>query len=170
MNLEDGPRGRLEPSDVVQQTLLEAYAQRDKLPHKPDELCAWLRTALANNIHDQRRHLRRHKRDIRRELSLAVVLANSSERLGKHGAAVNSSPSGLAMRAEDLLQLATALWQLPEAQRDAIVFHHLQGLTISRTAQSLGKTEAAIAGLLHRGLRALRGQLSPEMNDQHHVK
>ena len=64
------------------------------------------------------------------------------------------------MRQEDLLQLADALWKLPAAQRDAIVLHHLQGWTLSETAKRLDKTDAAVAGLLHRGLRKLRELLS----------
>ncbi len=156
MNLEDGPKGKIEPSDVVQQTLLEAHAQRDKLPQNADELCAWLRTALANNIRDQRRHLRRQKRDVACERSLDAVLAASSQRLAERAATLNSTPSQQAMRAEEMVRLAGALWRLPEAQREAVILHHLQGWTISQTAQRLSKTDPAIAGLLHRGLRQLR--------------
>ena len=163
LNLEDGPRGRIESSDVVQQTLLEAHEQRDKLPQNADELCAWLRTGLANNIRDQQKHLRRQKRDIRREQSLEAALAASSQRLAEQAATLQPSPSQQAMRAEDLVQLASALWHLAETQREAIVLHHLQGWTISQTAQRLDKTDAAIAGLLHRGLRQLRALLGSKV-------
>jgi RNA polymerase sigma-70 factor, ECF subfamily len=156
MNLNGEPQRKIEPSDVVQQTLLEAHAARERLPADEEELCAWLRTALANNIRDQRKHLRRQKRDPAREKSLEAALAESSQRLADQAATLQPSPSQQAMRAENLLRLAAALWKLPEAQRDTIILHHLQGWTISQTAERLGKTDAAIAGLLHRGLRELR--------------
>lgn len=159
MHLE-GPRERIEPSDVVQQTLLEAHAQAARLPSVEGELAAWLRAALANNIHDARRHLRRKRRDVARERSLADQLHASSQMLDGKLAALESSPSHQAMRQEDLLRLADSLWNLPAAQRDAIVLHHLQGWTLSETAKQLDRTDAAVAGLLHRGLRKLRELLS----------
>jgi RNA polymerase sigma-70 factor (ECF subfamily) len=60
------------------------------------------------------------------------------------------------VRNEDLLRLADALTQLPEAQREAIVLHHLQSCLLSETARSLGRSDTAVAGLLHRGLKKLR--------------
>lgn len=76
-------------------------------------------------------------------------------------AAGKSSPSQQAVRNEDLRRLAEALTQLPEAQREAIVLHHLQDRSLSETARSLGKTDAAVAGLLHRGLKRLRELMPP---------
>jgi DNA-directed RNA polymerase specialized sigma24 family protein len=50
---------------------------------------------------------------------------------------------------------------LPEAQREAIVLHYWQGCSLAeKEAQQLGRTPAAVAGLLHRGLRTLRGLLN----------
>lgn len=156
MSLDRSLRGKIDASDIVQQTLLEAHAQRARLPRAADELCLWLRTTLANNLRDQQRYLRRRKRDITREQPLDAPLAASSQKLLDRALAGEPSPSRCAMRAEEVLRLAQALWQLPEAQREAIVLHHLEGRTLSQIAQELGKSEAAVAGLLHRGLRTLR--------------
>jgi RNA polymerase sigma-70 factor, ECF subfamily len=156
MHLAEGTRERVEPSDVVQQTLLEAHLQAAKLPAVAEERTAWLRTALANNIRDARKNLRRQKRDVTRERSLEDQLQASSQQLDGKLAALQSSPSRQAMRNEDLLRLADALWKLPEGQHEVIVLHHLQGWTLSQTARRLDKTDAAVAGLLHRGLRKLR--------------
>jgi RNA polymerase sigma-70 factor (ECF subfamily) len=52
-----------------------------------------------------------------------------------------------------------ALAALPENQRRAIELHHLEGLPLAEIAQQLGTTKAAVAGLLHRGLKALRARL-----------
>ncbi len=69
------------------------------------------------------------------------------------------------VRNEDLLRLADALTQLPAAQREAIILHHLQGASLTETAERLGRTDAAVAGLLHRGLRKLREVLAQDSGE-----
>lgn len=165
LQLDDAPRAKIEPSDIVQQTLLEAHQQRERLPRASGELGAWLRVALANNLRDARKQLRRQKRDVARERSLDLQLDESSRQLGHQLAALQATPSQQAMRQEDLLRLADALWQLPAPQRDAVVLHHLQGWSLSETAAKMAKTPAAVAGLLHRGLRKLREFLTPPTAD-----
>jgi RNA polymerase sigma-70 factor, ECF subfamily len=49
---------------------------------------------------------------------------------------------------------------LPEAQREALVLHYWQHMTLPALAEHLGRSSAAVAGLLQRGLKALRGKLS----------
>ena len=156
LQLEAGPRQRLDPSDIVQQTLLEAHARADQFQGDDSALAAWLRQALVNNLRDARRALHRDKRDVRREQSLEAAVEQSSARLEGILAAPHSSPSQRAVSNEDLLRLADALILLPEAQREAIVLHHLQGCSLSETARRLDRTDAAVAGLLHRGLKKLR--------------
>jgi RNA polymerase sigma-70 factor (ECF subfamily) len=156
LQLEPGPGNRIDPEDVVQQTLLEAHAQQDQFEGDDSDLAAWLRRALANNLLDAWRALHRGRRDVRREQSLEEAVERSSARLEGVLAAPQSSPSERAVRNEELLRLAEALTRLPEAQRAAIVRHHLQGATLTETARDLGRTEEAVAGLLHRGLRKLR--------------
>ncbi len=74
--------------------------------------------------------------------------------------ASQSSPSQKAQRTEDLLRLAEALAELPEAQREAVVLHYWQSQTLAQVATELGKTPAAVAGLLQRGLKSLRTMLT----------
>ncbi len=156
MQLDARPQRRLDPSDIVQQTLLEAHAQRPAFAGDERGLGAWLRRALVNNLRDALRALRRGKRDVAREQSLEAAVDESSARLANWLAADHTSPSGKAARNEDLLRLADALDELPEPQREAIVLHHLQGWTLADVAQRLERTDAAVAGLLHRGLKRLR--------------
>lgn len=156
MQLDPGPKGRIDASDIVQQTLMEAYARADQFHGDESSLAAWLRQALVNNLRDAWRALRREKRDVRREQALPEAVERSSAMLQSMLTAPHSSPSQRAVRNEDLLRLADSLAGLPEFQREAIVLHHLQGCSLSETARSLGKTDAAVAGLLHRGLQKLR--------------
>lgn len=77
-------------------------------------------------------------------------------------AAVESSPSQRLSRDEELVSLACGLAQFPEAQREAVVLHHLQGAALAEVATQLQRTEAAVAGLLHRGLKQLRELLEEQ--------
>jgi RNA polymerase sigma-70 factor (ECF subfamily) len=154
-------RGKLDPSDIVQQTLLEAYQARDRCPsHDSTAQAAWLRKILAHNLANAVRDAGRAKRDVRREQSLEAAVEASSARLEAWLAAEQSSPSQRAERNEQLLRLAEALDQLPPDQQEAVVLHHLKGKSLSELAAHFGRSPAAVAGLLHRGLRGLQDLLT----------
>jgi RNA polymerase sigma-70 factor (ECF subfamily) len=58
-------RGKLDPSDVVQQTMLRACAGFDELRGRdPGLMAAGLRQILARTLADAMRDLRRAKRDV----------------------------------------------------------------------------------------------------------
>ena len=57
---------------------------------------------------------------------------------------------------EELQRLVDALALLPKDERAAVELHHLHGWSLKEIAESLMRTEPAIAGLLHRGLKRLR--------------
>jgi RNA polymerase sigma-70 factor (ECF subfamily) len=150
-------RGKLDPSDVVQQTLLRACVGFDHLRgREPGVVAAWLRKILARTLADAVRDLERAKRDLNRERSLEAELDRSSARLEGWLAADQSSPSERADRNEQLLRLADALAGLPDATREAVVLKHCRGWTLAEIAAHLGRTPAAVASLLHRGLKQLR--------------
>jgi RNA polymerase sigma-70 factor (ECF subfamily) len=151
---------QLDLSGVVQQTLLEAHRDGALLAGWENaRRLAWLRQVLARNLTDACRHLLADKRDVRREQPLAAALDESSAKLEEWVEAEQSSPSGHAVRNEQLLRLAAALEQLPEAQRDAVARHYWQGRTVAEIATDMGRTPAAVAGLLKRGLKQLRSLL-----------
>lgn len=154
-------QGKLDASDVVQQTLLEAHRKREQFRGQSEaELAAWLRRLLACNLIDERRALGRAKRDTSRERSLEAALDESSARLGAWLADEQSSPSQKAMRHEDALRLSAALAALPEAQAQALVLRHCQGCSVDEISQQLSRTPDAVAGLLKRGARQLRALLN----------
>jgi|SRR5215211_3368704 len=59
-----------------------------------------------------------------------------------------------------LRTLRDALGELPEEQRSVLMLRHLVGLSPSEIANELGRSEASIHGLHHRGRRALRRHLA----------
>ncbi len=155
-------RDKVDLSGVVQQTLLEAHQgllEQPRSNRTPAEVAAWLRSILSHNLADVLRRLTASKRDYRREWSLENALDQSASRVEQWLAAEQSSPSQRAIRHEELLRMAESLATLPENQRRAIELHHLQGLPLAEIAAALGTTKSAVAGLLHRGLKALRNRL-----------
>src|SRR3954462_15141161 len=128
-----GPRapGRVDPSDVVPQTLLEAHRTCDQFRgHGEAEMAAWLRRLLACNIVDALRALGRAKRDVARERLLEADLEQSSARLGACLAADQTSPNQAAERHERAIRLTNVLATLPEVQRQAPVLRHGQGRSL----------------------------------------
>jgi RNA polymerase sigma-70 factor (ECF subfamily) len=157
MHVGNRARAKIDASDVVQETLLEAHRKRGQFRGAGDgTLAAWLRQMLAFSIADAHRALGRAKRDITRERSLEAALNDSSSRLENLLAAPHSSPSQRASRQEQLVRLADALAQLPEDQRQAVVRKHLQGETVAAIAHDMNRTETAVGGLLRRGMARLR--------------
>jgi RNA polymerase sigma-70 factor, ECF subfamily len=150
-------QGRLDPSDLVQQSLLEAHQKRDQFRGTSEaELAGWLRQILAHNLADALRRLDRAKRDVNLERSLEALLGESSTRLQACLAAEQSSPSQKAAENEEVTRLADCLARLPDPQREAVALHHLQGLTLGELARRMERSEAAVAGLIRRGLKKLR--------------
>jgi RNA polymerase sigma-70 factor (ECF subfamily) len=157
-------RDKVDLSGVVQQTLLEAHQGLEDHPRRvrsDGETTAWLRSILSHNLADALRKLAAQKRDVRREWSLDAALDQSASRLERWLAAEQSSPSQRAIRQEELLRMTEALGDLPESQRRAVELHHLKGLALAEIAAELATTKAAVAGLLHRGMKALRTRLDP---------
>ncbi len=157
LQLGAGGQGKLDASDVVQQTLLEAHRKRGQFRgHSEAEMAAWLRQLLACTLADALRALGRAKRDVAREQSLEAALDQSSVLVGSWLADPQSSPSQEAQRHEQAVRLAEALTRLPEAQREALTLRYYQGCSLDDISRQLGRTPAAVAGLLKRGARQLR--------------
>jgi RNA polymerase sigma-70 factor (ECF subfamily) len=155
LHLDPRLQGQIDPADVAQQTLLKAHQGRAQFRGDSDaEMAAWLRAILANHLTDL---LRKHGRgEAGQGYSLEAALEHSSARLGRWLTADQSSPSQKAVRQEELLAMARALARLPEDQRKALEMRHLQDRSVTEVSQSMGKSPAAVAGLLRRGMKALR--------------
>jgi RNA polymerase sigma-70 factor (ECF subfamily) len=163
LHLDPRLRAKIDPSDVVQQTLLEAFAKRAQFQGSTRaELAAWLQQILAHNLADALRAFGQQKRDVGRERSLEEALHASSVRLQRFLADDRSTPGEHAERQERAVRLASALAGLPEAQGEAIVLQYWHGLTLAQIGQQQNRTPAAVAGLLKRGLKQLRVMLHEE--------
>ena len=153
LQLDPKVQGKLDPSDLVQETLLRAHAKRDQFQGRTDaELAAWLRRILANLLTDA---MRRHGL-AGRNLAPERSLEESATRLEAFLSSSADSPLERTVRQEELLQLSEALDQLPDDQRVAVELKHLQGWTVEAIAQQMKRSKTAVGGLLRRGLKKLR--------------
>ncbi len=158
---------RATPSDVVQDTFLDAY--RDFVQFRgntPAEFLAWLRRILVRNIATLvEHHLVTQKRDVRREVSLdsiAQAFDHSTCRLDQVLAAAVSSQSDQAQSSERAALVADHLAQLPTQYREVLVLRHLEELPFEQVATRMGRTAAATRMLWVRAIDRLRKSLAAE--------
>jgi RNA polymerase sigma-70 factor (ECF subfamily) len=155
-------QAKVDPSDIVQQTLLEAHKCRGQFRGQSEaERLAWLRAILAHVLAAAARRFSTGARDLGRERSLEAEVDLSSSRLECLVAADQTSPSEQTVRGEDLLRLAHAMACLPPDQRQVVELHHLKGMPLVDVAALMGRSRPAVAGLLFRGLNKLR-ELLPD--------
>ena len=146
-------RGKLDPTDLVQQTLLEAV-KADGLAGQPDHaVLAYLRRALIHNLIDATRKFAAARLEV-------VAAAETSLQLANWLAAEQSSPSERADRNERYDRLAMALTELPDDQRRVVELRYMQGMKVTEIAALFGRTEGAVSLLLHRAVSKLRLDLT----------
>jgi RNA polymerase sigma-70 factor (ECF subfamily) len=152
-------RAKLDPSDLVQQTLLQAQQALGQFRGASVlEQTAWLRRIFANTLANAVRDHRRGARDVALEQSLN----DSSARLEAWLAAEQTPPVEIAVRNETFLKLADRLAELPEVQREALLLRYCEGWSVGAIAERLGRTRPSVASLLRRGLAELRELLQAE--------
>jgi RNA polymerase sigma-70 factor (ECF subfamily) len=144
-------------SDVIQDTLLEAYRDLERIEAMDtDGQKRWLRRMLINNLLDEIERWSTKERDFHREKSLHTAAEESSSRLRDWLAAEDSTPSEKLVKHEEAKRVWDALAQLPERERKALILQQYHGWKLVEIAEYLGCTANAVAGLLQRGLARLR--------------
>jgi RNA polymerase sigma-70 factor (ECF subfamily) len=158
--LEIGRRlqGKVDDSDLVQETFLEAHRNFARFRGLTEgELVSWLRQILAGRLANLvRRYYGTKRRDPRLERELADDLERSSNALDFGLVARQSSPSQQAARHEQAMLLADALKQLPDDYREGIILSHLEGLSFPEVARRLGRSLDSVKNLWARALGRLR--------------
>lgn len=145
-------RVRLDPSDLVQETLLEAQRDFSQFAGSGEgELTAWLRRILVRNLADQLKHHQCQKRDFQREQPLGALVEQAHAAL----AASLSTPSAQVSRREQAVVLVQAMAQLPADYREVIVQRHLEGESFDVIAAKMGRTSGAVRMLWMRALERL---------------
>lgn len=151
------------PSDLVQQTFLEAYRDFGHFEGTSTaQWRAWLRRILAHNLAALvERHVRVQKRDVRRQVSLEQLCATPGGPVAAV-ASPGSSPSAQAQRHEATAVLADRLARLPAPHREVLRLRNLEGLPFNEVARRMGRTPGAVRVLWVRALDRLRLLLKNE--------
>jgi len=150
--LDDRAAGRIDASDLVQQTCLSVHRQITEFDgHDPAQFAAWLRQIHERNIRNAARNqLHAGKRAIDRE-----------QRIGDAAyAARQTSASQHAVRSEESARLAQAIAQLPQDEQEALRRRYLDGETMVEIATAMGLTKDALIWLMKQAMASLREKLA----------
>ena len=147
---------KVNASDVVQQTMLEAYRDFHVFQGTSEkEWLAWLRKILAHNVSDFVRRYRGAKRRVSREVPF-----RDPRESGAHGArepaAPDATPSQEFLRLDTELRLAAALAQLPPDYQEIIVLRNLERLPFDEVGRRMDRSRPAAQMLWMRTMKKLR--------------
>lgn len=155
LRLDPRLHGRIDPSDVIQETYLEAAARLAEYVQKPTmPFFLWLRFLAGQKLVTlHRHHLGRQMRDVRREVSLyrGQLPETTSAALAAQLLGHEARPSEAAIRAELKIRLQEALNSMDPLDREILALRHFEQLSLAETAQVLNLTES---GACRRHLRA----------------
>jgi RNA polymerase sigma-70 factor (ECF subfamily) len=160
--------GRLDPSDVVQETLMDADRKLDDyLRERPLPFYPWLRRlALERLVKLHQRHLRAAKRSVRREEPGVLNLPEDSAlELASRLLDRRSGPSARLVREELQARVRSALDRLAANDREVLVLRYLEELPHREIAMVLGITEAAVKTRHVRALERLGELLGEEVEE-----
>jgi RNA polymerase sigma-70 factor (ECF subfamily) len=152
-------RAKAGASDLVQETFLEAQRDFAQFHGKSvEELRAWLRRLLLNNVANfTRQYRQRAKREIGREVALDA--GGSSHERGAGLAADMLSPSGQAVAQEQAEALARAVEKLPADYRQVLRLRHEEQLTFEEIGQRMQRTANAARMLWLRAVERLQEEM-----------
>jgi RNA polymerase sigma-70 factor (ECF subfamily) len=157
---------RIDPSDVVQEALLDA-AQRlsDYLRERPVPFYPWLRRlAWEHLVKLHERHLQARRRSVLREEPLGADLPEESAvLLAQRLATSGTSPSQHFVRKELQQRVRVALAQLSAADREVLALRYLEQLSTAETAAVLGIGEGAVKMRHRRALDRLSRRLGRDL-------
>jgi RNA polymerase sigma-70 factor (ECF subfamily) len=160
MRLSRRLRGRVDPSDVVQECYIEAARRLHEYAAGPSvPLYVWLR-ALAGQrlVAEYRRHLGAQARDAGREFTLyhGAVPGATSAALAARLLGRATTPSGAAIRAERRVRLQEALNRMVPIDREVLALRHFEQMSNGEAAAALGLDKSAASKRYARALLRLK--------------
>jgi len=160
LRLDPRLRGRVDPSDVLQETYIELARRLPAYAHKPTvPFHLWIRLIAGERLQRiHRRHLGAAMRDAAREVSIhrRALPRVSSVSLAAHLVGRATPPSQAMARAERQLRLKEALDRMGPIDREIIALRHFEELSNSEAAQVLGLSSAAASNRYVRAMTRLQ--------------
>ena len=136
---------RATAEDVTSETFVRALRRIDSLSFQGRDVGAWLVTIARNIIRDQ-------VKSSRYRLEVSTADMRDADR-------ATDGPEDAVVQLLTNEQLLACVQQLGSEQQECIALRFLQGMSVSETAQIMGKKEGAIKALQHRAVRRLAGLL-----------
>jgi RNA polymerase sigma-70 factor (ECF subfamily) len=144
--LETGDRHQTE--DLLQETWFLAFRSIGRL-NDPKNLRSWLLTIAQNVLTDAARRAARQKRSG----------PSAGPGVLESVAGPVSRPDQDAERSEERDRVLAVLRSLPEEYRIPLTLRYIAGADYETIEAQLGLSNGALRGLLHRGLKMLRGRV-----------
>ena len=165
--VESWLQAKVDASDLVQQTLLEAHRGLDGFRgNTEDEWLAWLRRILTNNTTDfVRRYKGAEKRRATKEVPLQMPMGDNSQDFFFEPSADIESPSQIVMQHEREILLADAIAQLSEDHQEVVMLRNVQKLPFDEVARRMDRTRPAVQMLWMRALKRLEQILKEQPDD-----
>ena len=136
---------RATAEDVTSETFVRALRRIDSLSFQGRDVGAWLVTIARNIIRDQ-------VKSSRFRLEVTTADMRDADR-------ATDGPEDAVVQHLTNQQLLECVQQLGSEQQECIVLRFLHGLSVSETAEIMGKKDGAIKALQHRAVRRLAGLL-----------
>ncbi len=142
---------RAEAEDVTQETMLRLWQQAPKWRSGEAQVSTWAYRVVTNLCTDLRRARMRRP---------AVTLDDAPE-------VADGTKSALAriIEGDRMTALQTALSQLPDRQRQAVVLRHIEGMTNPQIGQIMEIRVEAVESLTARGKRTLAALLAGQQQE-----
>jgi RNA polymerase sigma-70 factor (ECF subfamily) len=164
LRMDQRLQGRIDPSDVIQESYLEASKRlADYLREPALPFFLWLRGIAGNKLRElHRHHLATQLRDAGREVSIyrGTLPEATSAALAARLMGHETRPSEAAVRAEVKVRLQEALNSMDPIDREVLALRHFEQLSPAETARVLGIKEKAGGMRYVRALRRLKEILS----------
>lgn len=155
--LDAGLKGKMDASDVVQQSLMEAHRDFAEFRGQSEgEIKAWVCKLVVHNLADAGRRFRQSQK---RNISKEIAWTTQSELAS---ATYDASPSTLLRQRETDDEMARAVSELPQRSQQVLELRHRLGLSHAQVAVELGMTEIAARKLWSRIVLELQERLSSQ--------
>ncbi len=119
----------------------------------------WIMTIVDRKLVDAIRNGMRVKRGLDKALAVSRLKTDAVIEILESAVAPGRTPSREASSKETLKAVGAYLDQLPEDHHRVVRLRYFEGFSLREIAESMNKTEAAVRGLLFRGVENLRRQM-----------
>lgn len=152
--LDTNIKGRVDPSDIVQETLIDACRRLDDYLANPSvPFISWL-FALAdqNAVDAYRRHVVTKKRSVQREQFLDSRASAAQNDIHMHAVSDLTDPGQRAEKQERMAQLQKAISMLSLESQIIVRMRFLEGKTLAEIAE---KFDISVDAVAKRAMRSL---------------